>query len=272
MILYYYVYFCRVSKLNFLLKYAKYRFKSGNEHTIHSPYLFRFYLDVITDENPFYIYNDIESIRSKLLMTDMEITIEDHGAGSKVNPSNKRKIKDIAKNTVKAAKYGQLLFRLVNHFKPDSILELGTSLGVSTLYLAGSNKKMKVTTVEGCPSTSKVAQINFDKIGFENIELITDNFDHFLPNYLSKTKQLDFVFFDGNHQKDATINYFNWCVEKAHDKTIFVFDDIHWSQGMTEAWEEIKKHPKITSTIDLFFVGIVFFNTDLSKEDFVLRF
>jgi predicted O-methyltransferase YrrM len=261
-----------VSKLKFLLNYTKYRFQSGNEHSIHSPSLFRFYLDVIKDESSFYVYEDIESIRAKLLMTDMEITIEDHGAGSKVNKSNKRKIKDITKNTVKAPKYGQLLFRLVNHFKPDSILELGTSLGVSTLYLAGSNKKVKVTTVEGCPSTAKVAQINFDKIGFNNIDLINDNFDQYLPKYLDKTKELDFVFFDGNHQKEATINYFNWCVEKTHNETIFVFDDIHWSGGMTAAWEEIKKHPKVTSTIDLFFMGIVFFNTDLSKEDFVLKF
>jgi len=261
-----------VSKFNFLIRYIKYRLVSKNEHSIHSPYLFRFYLDVIKDENPFYIYEDIESIRSKLLMTDMEISIEDHGAGSKVNNSNKRNIKDIAKNAVKSAKYGQLLFRLVNHFKPQTILELGTSLGVSTLYLAGANKKRKVTTVEGCPNTSKVAQINFDKIGFENINLITANFDQFLPQYLAKTETLDFVFFDGNHQKEATLNYFNWCVDKAHGQTIFVFDDIYWSKGMTEAWEEIQKHPKVTATIDLFFVGIVFFNTDLSKEDFVLRF
>ena len=261
-----------MNKIIFLIQYIKYRFISGNEHSIHSPYLYRFYLDVIKDQTPFYVYDDIESIRSKLLMTDMGIAIEDYGAGSKVNKSKKRKIKDVAKNSVKSPKYGQLLFRLVNHFKPESILELGTSLGVSTLYLAGANKKMQVTTVEGCTSTSKVAQINFDKIGFEHIELINEKFDAFLPQYLAKTSVLDFVFFDGNHQKEATLNYFNWCVEKANGKTIFIFDDIHWSQGMTEAWSEIKKHPKVTSTIDLFFVGIVFFNTDLSKEDFVLRF
>ena len=261
-----------MSKLKFLLNYTKYRFKAGNEHSIHSPYLFEFYNDVICDENPFYVYDDIESIRAKLLLTDMEITIEDHGAGSKVNKSNTRKIKDIAKNTVKAPKYGQLLFRLVNHFKPATILELGTSLGISTLYLAASNKQIKVTTVEGCPKTAKVAQINFDKIGFNNIELINDTFDHFLPNHLAKTNALDFVFFDGNHQQEATINYFNLCVEKIHNETIFIFDDIHWSEGMTEAWEVIKKHPKVTSTIDLYFMGIVFFNPDLSKEDFVLKF
>ena len=261
-----------MSKLKFIAKYAKYRLNSGNEHDIHSPYLFEFYNNVICDESPFYVYEDIESVRAKLLLTDMEITIEDHGAGSKVNNSNTRKIKDIAKNTLKAPKYGQLLFRLVNHFKPKTIIELGSSLGISTLYLAAPNKNTKVITIEGCPNTAKVAQINFDKIGFENIELVNDTFDSFLPKHLAKTPNLDFVFFDGNHQKEATINYFNWCVEQANNETIFVFDDIHWSGGMTEAWEAIKKHPKVTSTIDLFFVGIVFFNSDLSKEDFVLKF
>ena len=261
-----------MSKLKFIIGYFKHRFKSGNEHSIHSPYLFEFYNDVICDESPFYIYKDIESIRAKLLLTDMEIVIDDHGAGSKVNSSNKRKIKDIAKNTLKAPKYGQLLFRLVNHFNPKTILELGTSLGISTLYLAAPSKKTKIITVEGCPNTTKVAQINFNKIGFKNIELVNDTFDIFLPKYLAKTTSLDFVFFDGNHQKEATINYFNWCVEKANNENIFVFDDIHWSRGMTEAWEVIKKHPKVTSTIDLFFVGIVFFNKDLSKENFVLKF
>lgn len=261
-----------MSKLKFLLNYTKYRFKAGNEHNIHSPYLYEFYNDVICDENPFYVYDDIESIRAKLLLTNMEITIDDHGAGSKVNKSNIREIKDIAKHTVKAPKYGQLLFRLVNHFKPATILELGTSLGISTLYLAAPSTKTNVTTVEGCKHTAKVAQINFDKIGFKNIELVNDTFDHFLPNHLAKTNALDFVFFDGNHQKDATINYFNLCVEKIHDKTVFIFDDIHWSEGMTEAWEVIKKHDKVTSTIDLYFMGIVFFNPDLSKENFVLKF
>jgi predicted O-methyltransferase YrrM len=261
-----------VSKLKFLLNYTKYRFKAGNEHDIHSPYLYEFYNNVICDENPFYAYEDIESIRAKLLLTDMKIAIEDHGAGSKLNKSNKRQLKDIVKNTVKAPKYGQLLFRLVNHFKPATILELGTSLGISTLYLAGSSTKTKITTVEGCPNTAKVAQINFDKIGFENIELVKDTFDHFLPNHLAKIKVLGFVFFDGNHQKEATLNYFNLCLDKIHNETVFVFDDIHWSIGMSDAWEEIKKHPKVTSTIDLYFMGIVFFNPDLSKENFVLKF
>ncbi|MCB0400935.1 MAG: class I SAM-dependent methyltransferase [Flavobacteriales bacterium] len=261
-----------MSRLKFLLSYAKYRLKSDNEHDIHSPYIFEFYNNVICDENPYYVYEDIESIRAKLLLTDLAIQIEDHGAGSKVNASNTRKVKDIAKNTVKSPKYGQLLFRIVNRLKPQTILELGTSLGISTMYLAAPSKKTQVVTVEGCPNTAKVAQVNFDKIGFGNIRLVNATFDDFLPGYLAKTNVLDFVFFDGNHRKEATLNYFNQCVEKAQAHTVFVFDDIHWSEGMTEAWETIKQHPKVTSTIDLHHLGIVFFNPDLSKEDFVLRF
>ena len=138
--------------------------------------------------------------------------------------------------------------------------------------MAAVDRNIQITTVEGCPNTSKVAQINFDKIGFKNITLVNETFDAFLPNYVKKTNQLDFVFFDGNHTKEATLNYFNICLQNINNNTVFVFDDIHWSEGMTAAWEEIKKHPKVTTTIDLHFVGIVFFNTDLSKEDFVLKF
>ena len=261
-----------MSKIKQILDYTKYRIKSDNAHGIHPPFLFEFYNNVIADQTPFYAYQDIESIRAKLLLTEMEITIQDHGAGSKVNNANTRKIKDIAKNTLKAPKYAQLLFRLVNRLQPKNILELGTSLGVSTLYLAAPSQKIKVTTVEGCPKTAKVAQINFDKIGYQNIKLVNDTFDHFLPAYLAKTKELDFVFFDGNHQQEATINYFNQCVEKVHHQTVFIFDDIHWSGGMTKAWETILKHPKITTTVDLFFMGIVFFNPELSKENFTLKF
>ena len=141
-----------------------------------------------------------------------------------------------------------------------------------TLYLAASSKKTNVSTIEACSNTAKVSQINFDKFDAKNIELVNITFINYLPNYLAKINSLDVVFFDGNHQEEATINYFNLCVEKVHQQTVFIFDDIHWSEGMEAAWEQIKKHPKVTSTIDLFFMGIVFFNTELSKEDFVLRF
>lgn len=261
-----------MDKINFILSYFNYLLKARNQHGIHSPFVYELYNNVIKDQTPFYIFQDIESIRAKLLLSNIEIEINDFGAGSTINKSNKRRISDIAKNSLKSPKYAQLLFRLVNRFKPQNVLELGTSLGISTMYLAASNSKINVTTVEGCPNISKVAQINFDKLGLKNINLINQPFEDFLPNYLKTISSLDFVFFDGNHTKEATLNYFNLCVEKTSQHTIFVFDDIYWSNGMKEAWNEIKQHPKITTTIDLFAVGIVFFNPDLSKENFVLRY
>ncbi len=261
-----------MNKIHLISQYLNYFFKARNQHGIHSPFVYELYNNVIKDQTPFYVFSDIESIRAKLLLSNIEIEINDFGAGSTFNKSNKRRISDIAKNSLKAPKYAQLLFRLVHRFKPTNVLELGTSLGISTMYLAASNSKINVTTVEGCPNISKVAQINFDKLGLKNINLVNQPFETFLPNYLKTVSSLDFVFFDGNHTKEATLNYFNLCVEKTNQQTIFVFDDIYWSKGMNEAWNEIKQHLKITTTIDLFTVGIVFFNLDLSKENFVLRY
>lgn len=261
-----------MNQLNQIKHFISYKLKAKNAHGIHPPFLFELYNNVIADTTPFYIFEDIESIRAKLLLSNLEIEINDFGAGSVKNNGKKRSISAIAKNSSKAPKYGQLLFRLVNRFKPPTILELGTSLGISTLYLAAPNSKTKVTTVEGCANISKVAQLNFNKIGLKNIRLVNQPFDVFLPQYLAEHQQLDFVFFDGNHTKEATLAYFNQCINHTHPKTVFVFDDIYWSKGMTEAWQEIKQHPKVTLTVDLFALGIVFFNTDLSKENFVLKY
>lgn len=261
-----------MNKIHLIFSYIKYFFTARNQHGIHSPFVYELYNNVIKDQIPFYVFNDIESIRAKLLLSKLEIEINDFGAGSTVNKSNKRYINDIAKHSLKDPKYAQLLFRLVNKLQPKNVLELGTSLGVTTMYLAAPNSKIKVTTIEGCPNVAKVAQINFDKLGLKNIELVNQSFEKFLPNYLKTISSLDFVFIDGNHTKEATLNYFNWCLEKANSNTVFVFDDIYWSKGMNEAWQEIIQHQKITTTIDLFAIGIVFFNPDLSKENFVLRY
>lgn len=266
------IYFRGMKRFIFLLRYLRYRIKAKDAHSLHSPFVFDLYNDTISDTTPFYCYADIESLRAKLMLTDISIEVDDHGAGSSLNNGGQRKISAIAKNSLKPAKYSQLLFRLVHRFKPDSILELGTSFGITTLYMAAVDKKVKVTTVEGCTNIARVAQVNFDKMGIQNIRLVNDRFDIFLPKHLAEISKLDFVFFDGNHTKKATLNYFSQCLEKVHDDTIFVFDDINWSTGMREAWNEVKLNSRVMVTIDLFFMGIVFFNKTLSREDFLIRF
>jgi predicted O-methyltransferase YrrM len=173
---------------------------------------------------------------------------------------------------VKPARYGQLLFRLVNHFKPRYILELGTSLGITTMYLALPYKSTNVVTLEGSDSTASIAQRNFSKAGVKNITVITGELGNTLKETVNHLSPLDFVYFDANHRKEPTLNYFLTCLSYHHENTVFVFDDIYWSSGMKNAWTEIKTHPEVTLTIDLFSVGLVFFRKGIRKQNFKLRF
>jgi predicted O-methyltransferase YrrM len=172
----------------------------------------------------------------------------------------------------KPSKYGQLLFRMVNHFQPTTVLELGTSVGITTAYLSAAHSKIKVTTIEGCPEIAAIAATNFKHLNIQNIDQQIGNFDSLLPAFLAKTEKLDFVFFDGNHRKEPTLNYFYQCLEKAHESSVFIFDDIYWSAEMTAAWEIIKNNAQVTVTLDLFSLGIVFFRKEQVKQHFLIRY
>ncbi len=258
--------------LKVVFDYIKYYFTSTNEHGLHSPFLFHLALNVIYLKHPFYEYEKLNEIRNQLLQSKETIIIEDFGAGSSVFKGNKRTINAIAKHGITNRKHAELLFRLVNHFQPETILELGTSLGLTTMYLASASKKTKVITLEGSKSIVEFAQKQFQNNSFTNIELIQGNFNIQLPVVLDKLDKIDFIFIDGNHEKTATINYFNLLLNKTHEKTIMVFDDIHWSQGMKEAWNEIKKNERVKISIDLFFMGILIFRKEQrEQEHFVLK-
>lgn len=261
-----------MKKVFLAVNYLTYRLKSTSEHGVHSPFVFDLVTNVIYNKVDFYVYKEIEAVRTHLLESEKTIEFEDLGAGSLKTQSKKRKIEEIAKYSVKPKKYSQLLFRLVNHFQPTQILELGTSLGITTSYLAKANSKGKIISVEGTKEIAAVAKENFTQLEIKNVEQIIGNFDNELPALLNKIEKLDFVFFDGNHRKDATLNYFYQCLEKANDKSVFVFDDIYWSSGMKQAWQEIKNNTKVTVTIDLFFMGIVFFRQEQVKQHFIIKY
>ena len=263
-----------MEKIAFLFRYIRYLFTAKGLHGTHSPFVYHLYEDVIADKRTYYAYEEIESLRASLLLSNESIEVTDLGAGSISGLSNKRKrkIKNIALSSAKQPKYGQLLFRLVNHFKPETIIELGTSLGLSSLYLAKANSNTKLVTLEGCEQTADVAKRNFRKLKVENIELIQGNFNQTLNEALQKTGKADFVFFDGNHRKSPTLSYFNDCLPFITNESVFIFDDIHWSAEMEDAWKEIQLHPRVKVTIDLFAFGLVFFRREQAKEDFVMRY
>lgn len=261
-----------MSKIKIAYRYVDYLLRAKSKHDIHSPFVFNLLTNFIQNNESYYLYKPIEKLRNELLNDPTEIQVNDLGAGSIVLKSNKRRISDIARHSLKPAKYSQLLFRLVNHFKPKTILELGTSLGITTLYMAMADSKSKVITIEGSESVARRAKQNFEKLNVKNIQSVIGNFDDVLQTQLSELKQVDFVFVDGNHRKEPTLRYFEQCLPYALNNSVFIFDDIHWSAEMEEAWEEIKKHHCVPLTIDLFFIGIVFFRKEQVKEHFVLRF
>ena len=198
---------------------------------------------------------------------------ESHRDRGQMGTAQKQKqIKQLAKNALKSKKLAQLLFRLARHFKPKNMIELGTCLGVTTSYLATAVPDAKIITLEGCPQTASVAKENFEKLSLKNIHPTIGNFDETLPKIISENQELDFIFIDGNHRHDATINYFNWCLPHLSKQSVMIFDDIYWSVGMKKAWEEIKKRPEVTVTIDLFWIGLVFFRDGQAKEHFKVRF
>jgi predicted O-methyltransferase YrrM len=240
---------------------------------MHSPFVFDFIKNVLGDKKKYDWYQIIETGRQKLLKQTAEIEVEDFGAGSAIIKTNKRKVADIARSSLKPKKYAQLLYRIVNHYKPLTILELGTSFGITTSYLAAGNTYANVYTMEGSAAIAEIAQKTFGRLGLTNIQLITGNFNNTLPELLLKLNTIDLAFIDGNHRKEATLDYFSKLLNHSTLNSIFIFDDIHWSAGMEEAWATIKQHPSVTLTIDLFFIGIVFLNPDFKiPQHFTIRF
>ncbi len=209
-------------------------------------------------------FGEIEKIRKSLKKNQQIITIQDLGAGSQYSKNKDRSIASIANSALSPAWQCRILSNIVDKFGHKNIVELGTSLGISALYL-GLNKIDKyIYTLEGSKAIAKVAQDNFDKISFKNNELILGNFDNTLPKILEKLDRIDFAFIDGNHTKDATIRYYKLTKPKCHNNSVIVFDDIYWSKAMQEAWIEIITKKEITASLDFYSFGIVFFDKSLA--------
>lgn len=261
-----------MQKLKLFFRYLIYLIRSTNAHGVHSPFVFDLVTNVIYSKKHFYSFNKINRIRKELNENETTISIRDFGAGSLYSNSSIKKINQIAQQSAKSEKQGELLFRLVNKFAPQTILELGTSLGVSGMYLASACSKSQMITIEASVEIAQIAKKIFEEMHLDNVTLLQGTFENKLTEAIQKLKILHFVFFDGNHRKKPTLAYFNECLNQSVNESVFVFDDIHWSKEMEEAWKEIKNHPKVTLTVDLFFMGIIFFKMEQVKEHFIIRY
>ena len=264
-----------VSSLQLAVKYFNHWItaSNGKGHGVHSPFVFEFITKVLNDKTNYPEYEKVEALRNQLSNDHTILEVEDFGAGSMMDKKSKRSISSIAKNAAKPKKFGQLLFRLVKHYQPATILELGTSLGITTSYFSLAKPDARLITMEGSKEIAGVAKRNFRNLEIRNIEIIEGNFDNTLSSLITHHSSVDLAFIDGNHRQEPTERYFQQLLTKANNNSILVFDDIHWSDEMETAWETIKNNAAVSCSIDLFFIGIVFFRKEFKeKQHFVIRF
>ncbi|CAM3529318.1 putative O-methyltransferase [Flavobacterium saliperosum S13] len=265
--------------------YFNFLWNSKNQHGVHSPFVYslvtKCFYDRKSKPDPSESelakqYKILKAYRNELLRNKNTIEVTDFGAGSRVFKSNTRQISKIAQTAGITSKRAELLYRIVNYFQPDNILEIGTSLGLATAALSLGNPKAKIITLEGCPQTAGQAQLQFQKFNFNNVESVVTEFTEYFKNrqlipIAIGTEHYQLIYFDGNHSKKATLDYFELLLPTITNETVWIFDDIHWSADMEAAWEIIKNHPKVTVTIDTFQWGLVFFRYEQEKEHFTIR-
>ena len=246
-------------------KYLKYKLKAGNKHNVHPPTLFNFAEQVLQKASRIR-YRSAENERRRLKKSKQILNFLDYGKNGVIL---QKAVSDIAKYSLKSPKYAKLLCKITEYYNAKNVLELGTSLGITTAYLARSSTTT-VTTLEGDPSVVKIAESVWSQLGHTNIKSIVGPFEKTLDDAV-KT-QYDIIYIDGNHRLGPTLRYFDQLLHASHPKTLFIFDDIHYSEEMEKAWESLKADKRISSTIDLFFIGIVYIDPALSKQNFTLRF
>jgi len=261
-----------VSAKFFQLKsYFTYWLDAVDDHSLHSPFLFDFYKNVLKKE-PQPVSDTLKKIRERLLLDDRVIHVTDFGAGSLTLRSRERKISDITSVSTTPEKYSQLYSRMLKRYGSIDIVELGTSVGINTLYLAKAHPAARITTFEGSTEIVKVARQLFDENNIANIRIIEGNIDQTLPAYLTTIKKIDFAFVDANHRLEPTNRYLALLLTKTHAESVIVLDDIHYTAEMEKAWQTIQKNELVYTTVDLYRCGLIFFNPALTKQNVVLQF
>lgn len=239
-----------------------------DEHSIHSPFFFDFYNKVVKGKTDPALFEEIEKTRERLLKNQSVISIKDLGAKSPHFKSDKRPINQVAATSLNDIDQCTFFYRMARYMESKRIVELGTSMGITSLYLSKIDGA-KLFTFEGNSDLINIALTNFESLDQKNIELIEGNIDHTLPEFLQNPAKIDFALIDANHRYEPTLKYFNWLSMRMADQSVIVIDDIYYSEEMGRAWSELKKHELVYGSIDLFRCGILFFDLALNKQHFI---
>lgn len=262
-----------LQRLRYASKFIIYRLfaKHRKGHGIHSPFIFKLIIEVFNKKTTDTELEAVYKIYDRYIKTKQVLNFKEMGAGSCYKTIHNAKVGSIIRSSSVNKKYGRLLYHLVSYFECEKMLELGTSVGISAAFISQANSNAHFTSIEGIPEKTEIAKEIANKL-HQNTQFVTGDFNQELDAVLSNYPEIDFVYFDGNHTKKATLHYFHSCLEKSHSKSIFIFDDIHWSKEMEEAWAMIKENHRVRVSVDLFRFGLIFFKKELSKEQYVIKF
>ncbi len=254
-------------------QYLNYWLHALDQHSLQSPFVYNLYTKVIHPDDRLPVFQEIELLRLGRKRDGRTIRVNTSlGAASLVSDNELRTISSIARHSLSAPRFSRLLYRLASFIQPRQIIELGTSLGINTLYLSAAVPHAQVITFEGCAATASLAADTFATWKFKNIQLVQGNIDKRLPEFLATTTTVDLVYVDANHRFEPTVRYFELLLNQMSSDGILIFDDIHWSAGMEAAWKAIKQSPRVSLTIDIFDAGLVFIKPMLTKQQYVLEY
>lgn len=242
--------------------------KSKGRHGIHSPFVFDFVDNCLTtkvDKN----FLNTRKIWLQILKKNREqFKITDLGAGSK-QMGNTRSVAQLAKNAGSKGLYGEILWKIAHHYRPELMLELGTSIGTGSIHLKSGNPESHLITVEGCDAILSRALQQFDYWHLSGITTICSSFETFVE--LPAIGKYDLIFLDGNHSRNATLVYLEKLFDHSHSQTVFILDDIRWSDDMWDLWKQLVSDERFHVSIDLGRMGLLWRREEQTKEHFVLR-
>ncbi len=271
------------------LKYLQHLFylRHRKGFGIHSPGLFELVNGVIFNAYQLKVPDEIRAVHRELGNDRTLIGPEapgspvqgardpgtaDPGAGSRVGRPENRTVGSFVRRSSVSSRYGALLYRMARWFEPGMIIELGTGLGISTLYLAAGSNGVPLHTIEGNRARAEFSSQLIKRCGFFAVKVHVGEIGEMLERLPETGEKRFLAFVDGNHQYGPTLTYLRRLIDMAGEEALVIMDDIHWSRGMYRAWREIISWQEVRASIDLFHVGILWLRKDLAKTELKMKF